>query len=131
MLWMDNEVYILLQQRRLFLCVLFVLFRAAECAQPLWTGEWNSGWCCMWRTVGYLNSWYFGRKVSVLQLIYLLIYFGLCLPWMWSETLNKSNISHYYVTFIQFWVKLSEIESAVVCCIATSVNSSSCCSQWQ
>jgi hypothetical protein len=35
LLWMENKVYSLVQQRRLFLCVLFVLCRTAECAQPL------------------------------------------------------------------------------------------------
>jgi hypothetical protein len=34
LLWMDNKVYILLEERRLFLYVLFVLSRTAECAQP-------------------------------------------------------------------------------------------------
>jgi len=51
---MAVKVYILFKQGLLFLCAQFVLYRTAACAQLLWTGEWNSGWCHMWKIVSYL-----------------------------------------------------------------------------
>jgi hypothetical protein len=35
LLWKGVNLYVLLKQRRLFLCAVIVLSRAAECAQPL------------------------------------------------------------------------------------------------
>jgi len=52
LLWMSVKVFF--KQIRIFLCGQFLMSRTAQCAQLLWTGEWNTGWCCMWRIVSYL-----------------------------------------------------------------------------
>jgi len=48
------KVYIVQIQRQLFLRAVFVSSGTAECAQTLWTRQWNTGGCYMWRIVSYL-----------------------------------------------------------------------------
>ena len=58
---MDIKGYILLKKGDCF-CSLFVFSRRAKCAQLSWTGEWNTGWCYMWKIVSYLNGWYLEKR---------------------------------------------------------------------